>query len=82
VVMSTKQKAAYCEYYDRKTCRCTVDGTSWCAFPTSNYCELASDEQGRRDGIPTVIRALLEVSYPAGEAPIIPKLAARKIAAN
>jgi hypothetical protein len=82
MVVSSKHKSSYCEFYDRRTHRCVVDGTSWCAFPTSNYCDLALGEQGRRDSIPTVIRALLETSYPKQDAPILPKLAIRKIGAN
>jgi len=82
MVVNSKHKSSFCEFYDRRTHRCIADGTSWCAFPTSNYCDLALGEQGKRDCVPTVIRALLEVSYPKEEAPIVPKLTIRKIGAN
>lgn len=44
-----------CSFYNKKTYRCRIDGTSWCAFPKANYCELAAGETAKKHGIPTVI---------------------------
>jgi hypothetical protein len=54
----------FCSFYNEKTRRCTIDGTSWCAFPKSTWCDLSAGEGARDHKIPTVIveikRALLQ----------------------
>ena len=59
MVSNLDQKLKFCAFYDRKTRRCVLDGTAWCAFPTAHYCESAMSQLTKEDRIPSVIREIL-----------------------
>ena len=52
---SMRHGLEFCSFYNKDTRRCRIDGTSWCAFPEANYCDLSSVEVAKEHRIPTVI---------------------------
>lgn len=58
--MVSNLRNCQCEFYNRRSRVCTLDGSSWCAFPKSNYCDLAASEHAKKKNIPSVILEIQE----------------------